>query len=66
MTDAPPQAVAERVGLCAACTHVQVVTSSRGSTFYMCRLSETDPRFQRYPVLPVVACAGYAPKADAP
>lgn len=25
----------------------------------MCRLSETDPRFQKYPALPVVRCEGY-------
>ena len=46
-------------GLCASCTHVQIVVSSKGSTFYMCRLSEVDPAFKRYPVLPVVVCSGY-------
>jgi hypothetical protein len=51
----------ERVGLCLACEHAQVVTSSKGSTFYLCRLSEVDPRFRRYPVLPVTACPGYSP-----
>jgi hypothetical protein len=50
---------AERAGLCATCVHAQVVTSSRGSTFYLCRLSFTDPRFPRYPPLPVLRCAGY-------
>jgi len=35
------------------------VTSSRGSRFYLCRLSFTDPRFARYPTLPVLACSGY-------
>jgi hypothetical protein len=48
-----------RAGLCVSCTHVDVVTSSRGSTFYLCRLSETDPRFRKYPVLPVLRCSGY-------
>jgi len=48
-------------GLCATCAHAQVVTSSKGSTFYLCRLSETDPRFRKYPVLPVVRCSGYTP-----
>lgn len=48
-------------GLCATCTHVQVVTSSKGRTFYKCQLSETDPRFPRYPALPVIVCAGYRP-----
>jgi hypothetical protein len=49
-------------GLCASCAHAQVITSSRESVFYLCRLSLTDPRFRKYPPLPVVACAGYAPQ----
>jgi hypothetical protein len=56
----------ERVGLCATCVHVQRVASSKGATFYLCRKSETDDRFARYPALPVRRCAGYeaAPSAD--
>ena len=48
-------------GLCAACAHVNLITSSRGATFYMCRLSLSDPRFPRYPRLPVISCEGYRP-----
>ena len=48
-----------RAGLCATCTHVQRVPSSKGSVFYLCRLAETDPQFLKYPRLPVVTCAGY-------
>ena len=51
----PPGAV----GLCESCSHVQCVPSSRGSVFYRCRLSELDPRFPKYPALPVIQCAGY-------
>jgi hypothetical protein len=47
------------VGLCATCTHAQVITSARGSVFYLCRLSFTDPHFAKYPVLPVRQCTGY-------
>ena len=54
----------DTVGLCRMCAHARVITSARGSTFYLCRLSETDPRFAKYPVLPVVQCAGYAEKLD--
>ena len=46
-------------GLCPRCANVQVITSSRGSRFYLCRLSFTDPRFPRYPPMPVVECIGY-------
>jgi hypothetical protein len=48
-----------RVGLCLSCKHVDVITSSRESTFYRCRRAETDPAFRKYPALPVVACRGY-------
>ena len=52
-------------GLCPGCANVQVITSARGSTFYLCRLSATDERFPRYPMQPVAACAGYVPAAAA-
>ena len=29
--------------------------------FFRCNLSDTDPRYARYPVLPVVHCQGYQP-----
>jgi hypothetical protein len=51
-----------RAGLCATCTHVQLIPSSKGAVFYMCRLSEIDPAFARYPRLPVLSCAGYTPR----
>jgi hypothetical protein len=50
-----------RVGLCARCRHARIVTSSHGATFYLCGLSAIDPRFPKYPALPVRACDGYAP-----
>ena len=46
-------------GLCASFTHAEVVTSARASVFHLCRLSFQDPRFRKYPSLPVVACTGY-------
>ena len=48
-------------GLCHRCRHAQVVVSARGSVFTLCRLSRTDPRFPKYPPLPVTACAGFTP-----
>jgi hypothetical protein len=48
-------------GLCASCVHARIVTSSRESVFFLCQLSATDPRFPRYPVLPVLRCSGYQP-----
>ncbi len=48
------------IGLCATCRNARIVQSARGSTFYLCRLAEIDPRFAKYPRLPVLRCAGYA------
>jgi hypothetical protein len=49
-------------GLCEGCLHLQTVQSTKGSRFYLCRLSLTDPRFPRYPRIPVLSCSGFAPK----
>ncbi len=50
-----------RGGLCASCRFRRDVTSGRGSTFLLCERSRTDPRFPKYPPLPVTRCAGYEP-----
>ena len=57
MTHAPP------AGLCASCRNVRVVDTRKGSRFYLCELSDTDPRFPRYPPTPVLRCLGYS-RAD--
>jgi len=49
------------LGLCAACRHTRRIESARGSVFWLCRRSATDPAYPRYPALPVVRCAGFAP-----
>jgi hypothetical protein len=48
-----------RVGLCATCNWVRIVTNRRKSVFYRCLRADTDPRFVRYPPLPVLSCVGY-------
>lgn len=52
-------------GLCASCVHVKVIENRNGSRFFMCELSKTDPRFPKYPPLPVVSCIGYRPQPQA-
>jgi GrpB-like predicted nucleotidyltransferase (UPF0157 family) len=47
-------------GLCANCLHARRIESARGSVFFLCELSLTDPRFPKYPRLPVISCSGYA------
>jgi hypothetical protein len=49
-------------GLCASCRHARVVPGAH-SRFWLCERSRTDPRFPRYPRLPVLQCPGYEPPA---
>jgi hypothetical protein len=59
--DSTVKARREVEGLCAECAHRRAITSNRGSTFVICRKSADDPRFPRYPRLPVVHCDGFTP-----
>jgi hypothetical protein len=47
-------------GLCATCTHLEVIRSDRDSTFFRCGLSDVDASFSKYPALPVLKCIGWA------
>ncbi|HSS04608.1 MAG TPA: hypothetical protein VLK89_05425 [Solirubrobacterales bacterium] len=53
-------------GLCDGCVHQQLVPNTRGSVFSLCLRSREDPRYSRYPRVPVLSCAGYEPPADGP
>lgn len=48
-------------GLCGTCVHCRIVQAAR-SSFFLCGLSFADPRFLKYPPLPVIRCLGYAAK----
>ena len=62
MNDSRGDEQLDRGGLCPRCANVHVITSSKGSTFLLCRVSATNPRFPRYPSQPVLACAGFVDK----
>jgi hypothetical protein len=49
-------------GLCGVCVNVRIVESGKGSRFYLCKLSAVDPRFPKYPRLPVLQCIGFEKK----
>ncbi len=49
-------------GLCSTCAHSQRVGTTRGTLYWMCELSKSDPRFRKYPKLPVLKCEGYEAK----
>ena len=50
------------VGLCADCAYVRRIESARGSMFYLCQRSATEPNFPKYPRLPVMVCSGFEKK----
>jgi hypothetical protein len=51
-------------GLCDSCVHRQIVRTTRGSVFSLCRRSRTEPeRYPRYPRLPVRECPGHERRA---
>jgi hypothetical protein len=60
LTNATPPA-----GLCESCRNVRFVDTRKGSRFYLCELSEVDPRFRKYPPIPVLRCIGYSPAETA-
>jgi hypothetical protein len=49
-----------RVGLCLDCTHARSIRSAKGSEFWLCERAKTDPRFKKYPPLPVLRCLGFS------
>jgi hypothetical protein len=61
----PAEQTAPPAGLCANCRFARVIRSDRGAVFYQCAKSFEDPRFPKYPPLPMWACPGYKPKAVA-
>jgi hypothetical protein len=53
-------------GLCATCRWMRAVSTRRGSTFLRCGRADADPRFPRYPALPVLQCAGFEDRGVTP
>jgi hypothetical protein len=45
--------------LCEACAWMREIVTPKGSRFLLCRLSQTNPAFPKYPPQPVVRCEGY-------
>ncbi|HEY4612743.1 MAG TPA: hypothetical protein VII11_07140 [Bacteroidota bacterium] len=60
----PQNAPTINAGLCERCKHARVVESTRGSAFSLCELSATNPRFPKYPRLPVLSCSGFEEKEN--
>jgi hypothetical protein len=60
--EADAEAERRRVGLCAGCGFAAVQRGASGR-FWRCRRADSDPAYRRYPPLPVLRCAGFAPGA---
>ncbi len=58
MTDSERERLA-RIGLCFVCRHARTIRSSKNSEFWLCERSKIDPRFPKYPALPVRTCSGF-------
>lgn len=50
-----------RPNLCDSCGWKRDVITPKGSYFLLCRLSEFDIRFPKYPRLPIWRCDGFRP-----
>jgi hypothetical protein len=48
-----------RAGLCNSCRHQKLIRNTRGSVFSLCRRSESDAAYPKYPRLPVERCSGW-------
>jgi len=46
-------------GLCPNCAHMKPMQNDRGGVFLLCGLSKMDPRYPKYPRLPVLSCGGF-------
>jgi hypothetical protein len=46
-------------GLCSCCLHDMLTRSAKGAVFHRCGLAARDPRFPKYPRLPVHSCPGW-------
>jgi hypothetical protein len=49
-------------GLCGRCAHALIRPTRRGTVYLRCALAASDARFDKYPRLPVVRCAGHRPE----
>mgnify|MGYP001176767063 CR=1 FL=1 len=55
-----PSRPPDRVGLCAHCRHARQVPAPRAA-YWLCERAVTDPAYEKYPRLPVLACPGFEP-----
>jgi hypothetical protein len=50
--------------LCHSCQHCRAIVSGKGTTFFLCQLSQQERRYSKYPPQPIVHCQGYVPRGE--
>lgn len=63
MEKGPERRTSAEPGLCATCRNSRQVAGAN-SVFLLCELALSDPRFSRYPRLPVVSCPGFVSRVE--
>ncbi|MCZ7578666.1 MAG: hypothetical protein M5U18_17085 [Dehalococcoidia bacterium] len=53
-------------GICSVCRHSRIVSSARGSRFFLCELAKSGPPYRKYPPLPMHTCPGFEPAPASP
>ncbi len=51
--------VTDKIGLCFSCRYGNRIVSGKGSIFLQCQKHFENPRYPKYPEIPVVDCSGY-------
>ncbi|MEZ4826909.1 MAG: hypothetical protein R3C61_11600 [Bacteroidia bacterium] len=51
-----------KTSLCHTCAFMREVSNKRGSIFFQCEKSRSNPSYARYPMQPVWTCKGYEPR----
>ncbi len=59
-----PAAEQAPVGRCLNCLYARVVGTRANDRYYLCERSIDDPRYARYPRLPMLTCDGHEHRAE--
>lgn len=55
----------EHAGVCRNCVYAKWLRTKSGGEILLCRLSETDATYLKYPPLPMLSCRGWSAPEDA-
>ncbi len=65
MADSDESRPATDIGLCIECVHSRVVPHPRGGVgYWRCAKADDDPRYAKFPRLPVRECDGFRLQRD--